>query len=159
MVSKSKQALRAATLAEVLLGLGLVAMAFFAMLSVCSLGVRLNEQSMVSIKAAQLADSESSRTVSQILYDQPAGTRLNYWKAGVTGPNFSYPSTPFRTGSATIGTDQLHFAVYATTLSGVGGVAAENTVSRLDTYVWWKEDGPGSKITSCTRIYTYMEDQ
>lgn len=150
---------RAATLAEVLLGLGLVALAFFAMLSVCSLGVRLNEQSMVSIKAAQLADSESSRTVSRVLYDQPAGERLKYWRAGVVGPNWTYPNNPFRVGVATIGADQLHYAVYATTLSGVGGVALENTVSRLDTYVWWKEEGPGNKITSCTRIYVYLEDQ
>ncbi len=157
MASNSK--LKGATLIEVMLGLGLVGLAFFAMLSVCSLGVRLNEQSMVSIKAAQLADSESARTVSQIIYNQPAGTTVNYWKSPVTGPNFPYPNTPFRTGVTTIGSDQLHFAVYATTLSGVGGVATDNIVSRMDTYVWWKEQGPGNKITSCTRLYVYLEDQ
>lgn len=150
---------RGATLAEVLLGLGLVGLAFFAMLSVCSLGMRLNEQSMVSIKAAQLADTESSRTVSQIIYDLPAGTRLNFWKNPVTGPNFPYPTTPFRKGVADIGSDQLHYAVYATTLNGIGGVAEDNIVSRVDTYVWWRESGPGSKMTSCTRLYVYLEDQ
>ena len=150
---------RGATLAEVLLGLGLVALAFFAMLSVCSLGMRLNEQSMVSIKAAQLADSESSRTVSKIIYDSPPGTRKSFWNEPVTGPNFPYPTTPFRKGVTDIGSDQLHYAIYATTLSGIGGVADDNVVSRVDTYVWWREDGPGSKMTSCTRLYVYLEDQ
>lgn len=150
---------KGATLAEVLLGLGLIALAFFALLSVCSLGMRLNEQSMVSIKAAQLADSETSRTVSKIIYDSPPGTHDSFWHRPVTGPNYPYPTTPFRKGVTDIGSDQLHYAVYATTLAGVGGVADNNVVSRVDTYVWWREEGPGSKMTSCTRLYVYLEDQ
>ena len=146
------------TLAEVLLGLGLIGLAFFAMLSVCSLGVRMNEQSMVSIKASQLADTETSRTISQIIYDNPPGAHLSFWGNPPAGPNKPYPNSPLRSGVATIGSDQLHFAIYATTLSGVGGGSPENVVSRVDTYVWWKEQCPGNKITSCTRLYVYHDD-
>lgn len=146
------------TLTEVLISLGIVALAFFALLSVCSLGLRLNEQSMISIKAAQLADTELSRTVAGILYDVPAGTRVSFWGNPVAGPNRPYPTTPWRHGVSTIGADEIHFAIYATTLTGVGGVSPDNLVSRLDAYVWWRESGPGSKMTSCTRLMVYGED-
>lgn len=140
------------------MGLGLVALAFFALLSVCSLGTRFNEQSMVSIKAVQVADTELSRTIAGVLYDTPPGTKLAYWGNPVVGPNRPFPSNPLRTGIATVGSDQLHYAIYATTLAGVGGVSPDNVVSRLDAYVWWREKGPGNKITSCTRLMVYGED-
>lgn len=146
------------TLAEVVLGLGLVALAFFALLSVCSLGTRLNQQSLIYIKAVEVADGELSRTIVSIIYDVPAGTKTAYWGNPVVGPNKPYPGSPLRTGTATVGADQLHYAIYATTLAGVGGVAPDNLVSRLDAYVWWKEQGRGSKLTSCTRLMVYGEE-
>ncbi|MBS2038588.1 hypothetical protein JST97_26650 [bacterium] len=161
---------RGLTIAEVVLGLGLVGLAFFALLSVCSLGTRFNQQSMVSIKAAQLADSELSRTIAAIVYNvplttgpgiqysTPGRTFTDFWHMPPTGPNFPYPGTPWSRGVATIGADQINFAIYATTLAGVGGVSPENVVARLDAYVWWKEDGPGNKMTSCTRLMVYGED-
>ena len=154
-LNNSRQAF---TLAEVVLGLGLVALAFFALLSVCALGTRFNQQNMVYIKAVQVADSELSKTIAGVLYDVPAGSKLAYWGNPVTGPNKAFPSSPLRTGIATVGADELHYAIYATTLAGVGGVAADNIVSRLDAYVWWKDKDHGSKLTSCTRLMVYGEE-
>jgi hypothetical protein len=146
------------TLAEVVLGLGLVALAFFALLSVCTLGTRFNQQNLVYIKAVQVADTELSRTIVGILYDVPAGAKAAYWGSPVVGPNKPYPSSPLRTGVSTVGADDLHYAIYATTLAGVGGVSPDNVVSRLDAYVWWKDQGHGSKLTSCTRLMVYGEE-
>jgi hypothetical protein len=148
---------KAFTITEVILGLGLIALAFFALLSVCSLGVRFNQQSMIYIKAVQVADAELSRTIVGILYDVPAGSKLAYWGNPVVGPNRPFPNNPLRTGVQKVGNDELNFAIYATTLPGIG-VSADNAVSRLDAYVWWKESGPGSKLTSATRLLVYGED-
>ncbi|MFN8613446.1 MAG: hypothetical protein U0931_38260 [Vulcanimicrobiota bacterium] len=158
------------TIAEVILGLGLVGLAFFALLSVCSLATRFNQQSMVSIKAAQLADTELSRTIAGIVYNVPPtssatvqyttapGSTTAFWHNPLTGPTYPYPATPWSKGVATIGSDRINFAIYATTLAGVGGVSPDNVVARLDAYVWWKESGPGNKMTSVTRLMVYGED-
>lgn len=149
---------RGFSLLEVVFGLGLIALAFFAMMSVCALGTRFNQQNMIYIKAVQVADNELSKTIISVVYDVPAGTKAAYWGSPVVGPNKAFPNNPLRVGTANIGTDQLHYAIYATTLAGVGGVAPDNVVSRLDAYVWWKEVGHGNKLTSCTRLMVYGED-
>ena len=155
MDSKSKG--RGFSLAEIVLGLGLVGLAFFALLSVCSLGTRYNQQSLIAIKAVQLADTELTRTMVSVVYDQPAGTKTAYWGNPVVGPNRPFPTNPLRSGTARIGTDELQYAVYATVVPGLG-TSQDNVVSRLDAYVWWKEQGPGNKLTSCTRLYVYGEE-
>lgn len=143
---------RGLSLAELVLALGLAGLAFMALLSVCSLGLRSNEQNMVYIKAVQVADTEMNRAIVGILYDLPAGTKAAFW-----GNNFTFPTTAFRKGTSVIGGDEIHWAIYATAIGALGTTPANN-VSKLDTYVWWKEQGPGSKLTSCTRLINYGED-
>jgi hypothetical protein len=136
-----------------MLGLGLVGLAFFSLLSVCSLGLRLNQQSMASIKAVQVADSEMGKAMVAVLYDLPAGTKANFW-----GSEHAFPATPLRTGVRQVGGDEFRFAICEQELAGVGS-APDNMVSRIDTYVWWREKGqPGSSLTSCTRLLNYGED-
>lgn len=135
------------SLAEVILALGILAMAFFALLSVCTIGLRYNRQSINGLRAVTVADSEMGRTLAGVFHDKPTGTNSTFW-----GKDWLYPSDPYRKGNVQVGSDTFHYAIYAQTLVGLGDAAEGNRARKLDAYVWWVETDSGKHLCSCSRL-------
>ena len=136
------------SLAEVLFGLGILALALFALLSVCSMALRYNRQNANNLRAAMVADTETGRTLASILNNTPPGTNTTFWSK-----DWNYPNEPYRKGSSLIGTETFSYAIYAQTIAGFGDPSSNNLARKIDTYVWWADPNRGgSHLTSCTRL-------
>ncbi|MCA9790429.1 MAG: hypothetical protein KC910_01485 [Candidatus Eremiobacteraeota bacterium] len=142
---------RGLTLAEVVLAIGLMAMALFALLSVCSMAVRYQKQSINNINAARVADAALGRAMSSALNDTPAGAAADFWDN-----EWPYPTSPWVTGTEAVGHQRYFFAIYATTVPSLGDV--DNAVKRVDAYVWWTENQAGAKLTAAMRLVNKGEE-
>lgn len=135
------------TLAEVILGFGLMAFALVALLSVVATSMRYNRQTLGHMNAVQIADAELNRTLIQVMSATPPAEQDRFWYDG----DFTFPGRPFRTGQQELSGQVYRFAVYAVEIAGLGGT--DNEVRRVDAYCWWTEPGqPGSKLTGSTRL-------
>jgi hypothetical protein len=132
---------------EVILGLGIMTVALFALISVCSMSLKMNRQSVANLGAVQVADAELGRIVTQSLNDV-AGKKALMW-----GAEHSYPSTVFEKGVRQMGGNAFNYAIYEQDVPGLGSAANSNRVCKVDVYVWWTEPGQaGFKLTSCSRL-------
>jgi len=123
------------TLAEVLISVGILAVAMLGMLSLCATGMTVNKKSATTLTAAQVADRQLQRAIRRMVVDDyPEGARETFWDR-----EFPYPSTPLATGKEVVGSNTFSYALYANTLPLPSSVT-ENRVKRVDIVVWWWSD-------------------
>lgn len=154
MASNSRRGL---SLMEVIVAVGLIALAALAVLSVCSSVLEYRRQSTDALNAARVTDMVIERVVASLTKDTPAGTRDDFWAS-----SFPYPDTPYKEGTHKVGDREFSYAVFAEDIPGIGDASADppNLLRRLDVYVWWEEDRglKGSKRTVATRLINSGEE-
>lgn len=140
------------TLAESIFAIGILALALFALISVCSMALRFQRQSLNNLNAARITDMVLGRTVASVLTDTPAGEEAAFW-----GATFPYPGSPFRNGVEKVGNQEFSWFIYTTDMSGVTTLP-DNRLRRVDAYVVWSDKELGAQISSATRLVNEGEE-
>lgn len=126
---------RGFTLAEVLISVGILAVAMLGMLALCATGMTANKKSATTLTAAQVADRQLQRAIRRaVVDDYPAGAREAFWDQ-----EYPYPTRSLANGKEVVGSNTFSYALYANTLPLPSSVA-ENRVKRVDIVVWWWSD-------------------
>ena len=143
------------TVAEVVVAIGILGFAILTLLSLSSTVLRYQRQSINQMNAVRVNDMVLERALAGILHDAPAGEATTFF----TTP-YPYPTTPYQTGTETVGKTDFEFRIYATDVPGLGDPTATppNVLRKLDCYVWWTEEGAGTKKTFSTRIINSGEE-
>jgi hypothetical protein len=127
---------------EVVLGLGIAALALMAMASVCASAMRASQKGIDRGAAAAVADRQLTRQIQLVQDDSPAGDRARLWDQ-----EFPFTAAPFSTGQEQVGSMLFQYAIYASTVRDaggwpVGGAMAGNRLKKMDIVVWWmSQDG------------------
>ena len=143
------------TLTEVIVAMGILGVALLTLMSVCSVALRYQRQSINNMNAARVNDMVLERAVASVHHDTPAGTSDTFWDN-----EYPYPSTAYRSGIEVVGRDEFNYAIYAVDVPGIGDASLDppNTLRKIDAYVWWSEEGePGQKRTFTTRLMSRGE--
>lgn len=156
MDSKTDDQREGFTLAEVIVAMGILAVGLLTLLSVCSISLRYQRQSINALNAARVNDMMLERAMSGVVNDLPAGESDSFWDA-----EYPYPSTPYKRGEEKIGRETFQYAIYAVEVTGLGDPSLDppNTLKKVDAYVWWAEEGQaGQKRTFTTRLMNRGEE-
>jgi len=131
------------SLIEVLLSLGMLATALLALLSVCVTALHTNRKSLANSAATSLAQRELDRAIYAALSDNPPTSQQQFWDM-----EFPYPDAAWSTGNATVGSQQLSYAIYAQTVTAAAtgmplGQAGSPParLKKVDIVVWWWSEG------------------
>ncbi len=127
---------------EVVLGLGILALALMAIASVCASAMRASQKGIDRGTAAAVADRQLTRQVQLVQDDSPAGDKARFWDQ-----EFPVSVSPFSAGQEQVGPTLFQYAIYASTVRDagglpVGGAIAGNRLKKVDIAVWWmSQDG------------------
>lgn len=144
------------TLTEVIIAMGLLGFALLTLMSVCSIALRYQRQSINAMNAARVNDMVLERAMAGVNADTPTGTNDIFWNA-----QYPHPTTPYKRGSEQVGRETFQYAIYAVDIAGVGDPSLDppNTLRKVDAYVWWEEEGKaGQKRTFTTRLMNRGEN-
>lgn len=122
---------------EVILGLGIVAVALMALASVAGSATRASQKGMGRSTAVMVAERQLTRHIQLAQNDSPAGAKALFWDA-----EYPYPNIALATGQEPVGPVNFNYALYANTVRDPGGVAlggpvANNRLKKVDIVVWW----------------------
>lgn len=144
------------TLIEVLVAVAIMGVALLTILSVASMAVNHQRQSINNLNAASAAEKVLNRAITRVLSeDPPAAIQAEFW-----GTQFPFPTTPYDSGTINVGRETYQYRIYAQDVPGVGDPAAApvpNTLKKVDAYVWWKDSGAGEKRSFATRLVNQGE--
>lgn len=139
-----------------------MATALLTLLSLSTLALRYQRQSINGMSAARVTEMVLNRYVAEVLLEDqepPGPIETNFFDN-----DFSYPATHYRRsveeGSAFVGREEFHWAIYATTVPGIGSTTDPDNPNRLkkvDAYVWW-DTGTGQKRYFATRLVSQGEE-
>lgn len=138
------------SLTEVVIAVGIIALAALTILSLCATVLRYRRQSTNSLNAARVSQAVLERTVVSIGSDLPAGVKDDFWAA-----TYSYPGNPFKSGTESIGRESFEWKVFTSNVDGIGDSTKDppNILRRIDVYVWWREPNNNEpKQTIATRV-------
>ncbi len=142
---------RGFTLAEVLLAIGLIAVALLALIGHSTLLMGAAQKSDDTSVAAAVARSHLDRLASQVALDQPSGQRQRVWAQ-------TSSTAPFVTVNERVGSTEYQVEVFVSDIVnartgfplGTGPTGAENPKTRLKqieaVVTWWDsktQDRPG----------------
>lgn len=135
LLSRPRRGRRAGfTLMELLLSLGLIAVAILALMGMALVSVQARQKSFDTETAYQVAQNELQRIVDGALSDTPAGLQAAFFEHS--------SSVPLESGTVTVGQTEFSFLVYVETLPFE---AAPNRLKKVDVEVWWWGEKPGER--------------
>lgn len=144
------------TLIEVIIAIGIMAVALLAILSVASMALTYQRQSINNLNAASAAETVLNKAITRVLSEDPPATiQAQFW-----GTEYPFPSTPYDSGTLKIGREEYQYRIYALNVPGIGDPAAApvpNVLKKVDAYVWWKDSGAGEKRSFATRLVNQGE--
>lgn len=129
--------------------MGILALAVLGALTIASMVLKHQRQSLNHAAAARLGDTLIERAATGVIFDQPKGERKKFWDG-----SYPYPSAPYKEGTETVGREVFNYAIYATDLPlGDAGADPPNLIRKLEAHVWWKSEGEvGEKRTVAWRM-------
>ena len=132
-----KHSPRAFSLAEVLLSVGILAMALVALFNLAGSALKNSSRTENLALAGDVAELELNREIYGAIHDQPSGSRAQFW-------DNEFVSAPWRQGSTRVNGMDFQYSIYAQTLNDsltgkpVGQTAAtSNRIKKVDIVVWW----------------------
>jgi type II secretory pathway pseudopilin PulG len=137
--------MRGFSLAEVILSLGILAMAFVALMNLTGSAVKVSSKSENLAVATDLAEKEMTSALQKVLADEPPGSSEEFWENDWT-------EQPWREGTVKVNRMEFSYAIHAKTLQDTeGGELGESTpnnrVKKVDISVWWMTEEPGEGRT------------
>lgn len=145
------------SLAEVLLAIGLLAIALLALIGQSTLLAKSSQKVDDSSVAYDVAQSVVERLAQEALLDQPAGRNLLAWQ-------HDSEIEPYLDGSETIGFTEYTWEVYVTNITsdvsgetlGTGPTGAENENTRLKLFrvkvEWWGGEAQENRIKGVGKL-------
>lgn len=134
-----KRSTRAFSLGELLVALGLIAVAILSLIALSITIARSNRESIDNTVANTVASQLVERLIDQLREDTPTGYRENFFAN-------DYTTTPYDQGSLTNNNTEYKFKIFAKTINdtsgaAVGGATAKNRLKKIDIEVrWWDSD-------------------
>lgn len=154
---------RAFSLAEVLLSVGIMAMALVALFNLVGSALKNSSRTENLAVAGDVAEQQLNREIYGALNDQPGGARDDFWKN-------DFVALAWRQGTRQVNHMDFHYAIYAQTVNDavtgkpIGLTSAKsNRIKKVDIVVWWMHASPhggrqgyGRLRTGATRIVNEM---
>lgn len=152
--------MRAFSLAEFLVSLGIMAMALVALFNLAGSAVKMSSKTENLAIAGDIAELQMNKEVRLALLDQPPGAREEFW-------NGDFASLPWREGKVTVNNTEFKYEIFALTVmdSQTGKplgqeLTTENRVKKVEIVIWWmtseadrERQGYGRLSTSATRLF------
>lgn len=129
------------TLLETLIAIALLALTLLSVFATLVPAGKREQQAQSRTAAYDVISSELAKLSHSLNRDVPSGERSRFW-----GSDFPTPSTPFKSGSTKVGSQEFLFEIFAVTMrdssgADLGGVG--NRLKQVEVVVSWGTGGPG----------------
>lgn len=129
------------TLLETLIAIVLLAVTLLSVLATMAPAGKKERQAHLRTAAYDLVRTELEKLSYSVIRDVPSGERARFWDG-----RFPAPSTPFKSGTVTVGRDEFRFEIFAQTIQDSGGAVlggVGNRLKQVEVVVRWSVDGVG----------------
>lgn len=142
------------SLAEVLLSVGILAMALVALFNLAGSALKNSSRTENLSVAGDVAEQQLSRAIYGALNDDPSGARQEFWDS-------NFVDNPWRQGSSQVNSMDFHYLIYAQTVNdALSGKplgtsnAKSNRIKKVDIVVWWMHSAPDGGRQGYGRLRT-----